>query len=122
MILNYHLTGEMQLALLQRALFCRISRRLALNLFLLKLNHVIDSTFTAADKDKEIRERALKIVRSVRASEAYTKHVEQESGVRRPKRIRKFLKPLLNLECKRYTDMVQTMYQVPKIFQATHCR
>ena len=55
-------------------------------------------------------------MKNVRASEAYKKHCEVESGVRHPNKIRLFLKPKINFKCRSYTEMVRTKFQVGKSY------
>ena len=66
----------------------------------------------SADKDKNVRERGVSIIQTVRASEAFDKYIEVQSGVKRPKRIRKFIVPKLNFNCKGYTNMIINKFEV----------
>ena len=66
----------------------------------------------SASEDEEIRNRGVDIIQHVLSSEAYDRYVEEQSGVRRPKKIRKYYVPKLNFDCKGYTNMIITKLEV----------
>ena len=80
---------------------CRASRRCDSNIF-----------HYSGDKNRNIREKGFGIVMNIRASEAWMKHVERESGSRRPKRIRHYHCPKINFNCSSYIEMFRLKAQV----------
>ena len=66
----------------------------------------------SASEDEEIRNRGVNIIQHVQSSEAFDRYVEEQSGVRRPKKIRKYYVPKLNFDCKGYTNMIITKLEV----------
>ena len=66
----------------------------------------------SASEDEEIRNRGVDIIQHVLSSEAYDRYVEEQPGVRRPKKIRKYYVPKLNFDCKGYTNMIITKLEV----------
>ena len=70
------------------------------------------TNYTLGDKKKEVRQKAVMIIKTVLASEAYVKHIENESGVRRLKKVRQYIKPMINFSCRSYHELVRTKYQV----------
>ena len=66
----------------------------------------------SASEDEEIRNRGVDIIQHVLSSEAYDRYVEEQSGVRRPKKIRKYYVPKLNFDCKGFTNMIITKLEV----------
>ncbi|XP_063690962.1 uncharacterized protein LOC134823433 [Bolinopsis microptera] len=67
-----------------------------------------------ADEKGVIRQRGISIVKYIRASEAYDRYIETESGSRLPKKIRQYISPQINFDCKSFIDMFVSVYQVVK--------
>ncbi|XP_063687725.1 uncharacterized protein LOC134820989 [Bolinopsis microptera] len=59
------------------------------------------------DHNRDHREKGIGIVKNIRRSEEWDKHVERESGVRRPRRIRHFKCPKIVFKCTTYFEMVR---------------
>ena len=58
------------------------------------------------DEDAGVRKRAVNIIKGIRCSVAYDKFLQRQSGVRKPKRIRKFYCPKINFNCATYFNMI----------------